>query len=260
MPYATAGDCRIYYETDGRGTVDGTETVVFLGDLGVGPWQWAWQAGSLAGPFETVVPTTRGCGRSDAPAGPYDVTDLVGDLEAVLADVGVRSAHLVGAGLGGLVAVHAARRLERPEKLVLLGTPPTGTEYDTDALVADPTDEAAVRATTETALSASFREAQPDAVDRIVAWRGDEDATPEARTAQATALREADATDWLYEVTNDALVIHGRADEICPPAAGEALARDLPGGEFVGIDDAGHLVGIEAARPVNDRLHAFLGE
>lgn len=258
MPHATGSGCRIYYETDGRGTVDETAAVVFLGDLGFGPWQWAWQAGALAGPFQTVVPTTRGVGRSDAPSGPYTAEELVADLDAVLSAAGVDSAHVVGCGLGGHVAIHAARQLDRLDRLAVLGTTAEPAAYDTDALVADPTDETAVRDSLAAGLTASFRERQPEAVDRIVDWRVAEDAPPAVWEAQAAAF--ADATDWLYEVTNETLVIHGETDTVVPAAAGERLAENLPRGEFHAVPDAGHLVGVEAARAVTDKLHAFLGE
>ena len=257
VPHTTGSGCRIYYETDGRGTVEGTAAVVFLGDLGFGPWQWAWQASALAGPFQTVVPTTRGVGRSDAPPGPYAVKELVADVDAVLSAAGVDSAHVVGCGLGGHVAIHAARQLERLDKLALVGTTAEPAAYDTDALAADPADETAVRASLAAGLTASFREANPDAVDRIVDWRTAEDAPPAVWAAQAAAF--TDATEWLYEVTNETLVLHGAADAVVPAAAGERLAEDLPRGEFRSVPDAGHLVGVEAARTVNDRLHAFLG-
>lgn len=260
MPYTTSGDCRIYYETDGRGTVDGTDQVAFLGDVGLGPWQWAWQAGALAGPFETVVPTARGCGRSEDPSGACDVRDLVADLDAVLADAGADSTHLVGAGLGGLVAVHAARRLGRVKKLVLLGTPPTGDRYDPTPLFADPNDEDALESSLDAALSEQFRTQQSEAIERIVGWRAAEDASREAWDAHAAALDGADATDWLYEVTNDALVVHGTADELCPVDAGRELARGLPRGESLEYEDAGHLVGVECSKPLNDRLVAFLSD
>lgn len=257
MPHATGSGVRIYYETDGRGTVDGTETVVFLGDFGFGPWQWAWQASALAGPFRTVVPTTRGVGRSGAPPGPYDTGDLVADVDAVLSGVGADSAHVVGAGLGGHLAVHAARRLGRIDRVAVLGAAASPSAYDPTALAADLDDPEAVRASLAAGLTEGFRTAQPETVDRIVDWRTAEDAPPSVWEAQAGAL--TDATDWLYEVTNETLVVHGTADAVVSSAAGERLADGLPRGEFHPVENAGHLVGIEAARPVNDRLHAFLG-
>jgi pimeloyl-ACP methyl ester carboxylesterase len=282
VPYATVADRQLYYETSGRGTVDGTATVVFVGDAGLGPWQWAWQADALAGPFETVVPTTRGCGQADASSDASDDSTggatpstgsshsgdlpnelepdaLLADLDAVVSDAGVDEAHVVAAGLGGLLAVVAARRRSWPERLVLLGTPPTGTRSSPEWVTGPSGDEDELRAATTAALSDEFCERQPDAVDQIVAWRAAEDASPAERSRQVAALSGLDATDWLYEVTNEALVIHGDADAVCPPDAGEQLARELPRGEFSPVADAGHLVGVEASRLVNDRLHAFLG-
>jgi 3-oxoadipate enol-lactonase len=268
VPYATEdgttggvdGETRIYYEVNGRGTVEGTDAVAFVGEVGFGPWQWGWQAPALAGPYRAVVPTTRGCGRSDAPPTPWAVSDLVADLDAVLSDAGVRSAHLVGTGLGGLVALQAARDLGRIDRLVLLGTPPSADRFDADALAADPADETAVRSSLDAALSAEFREAHPDAVDRIVDWRSAEDATPDAFDAHRAALDSVDAAGWLYEVTNEALVIHGSDDAACPVAAGRDLADGLPRGEFHAGEGAGHLVGVEHSKVVNDRIVAFLDE
>ncbi len=76
----------------------------------------------------------RGTGRSDAPAGPYDVGTLAADLEAVLADHGVGSAHLVGAGPGGMVALQYAHQYSRARSLTLYCTAGSGDAIDRDAL------------------------------------------------------------------------------------------------------------------------------
>ncbi len=81
MPTAHNRDVALYYEADGDGP-----TVVFINDVGYGAWLWGWHYDAVAGPYETVVWDLRGTGRSDAPAGPYDVATLAADLEAVLAD------------------------------------------------------------------------------------------------------------------------------------------------------------------------------
>ncbi|MFC7041768.1 alpha/beta fold hydrolase [Halonotius sp. GCM10025705] len=96
MPSVDADGCGIHYTQAGENP--DAPAVVFLGDLGFGAWGWSWQYGALAGPCRVVVIDTRGAGRSDAPDGPYAMADLVGDLEAVLADCNIRTAHLVGCG------------------------------------------------------------------------------------------------------------------------------------------------------------------
>ncbi|SFS36207.1 alpha/beta fold hydrolase [Halostagnicola kamekurae] len=262
MPTASNGDTSLHYELDGDGyrdSADGApDTVVFVPEVGLGGWSWGWQHAALSGPFETLVWDLRGTGRSDAPPGPYDLETLASDLEAVLADADVRSAHVVGAGLGGAVALEAARATNRVETLALLGTAPTASAFALEPLFAPPDDREAIRSSLETVLSVDFRSRQPDVLEGIVDWRADGDAPRAGWEAQLAALSGFDASDWLVELTQPALVLHGADDELVDPDAGERLARGLPRGEFERIEAAGHLAFIERSRTVNDRLLGFL--
>ena len=253
MARTSKGDVGLYYETAGSGP-----TVAFVGDVGYGAWQWGWQHAAVAGPYESLVADLRGTGRSDAPPGPYAVEDLVADFTTVLSDAGVRSAHVVGAGLGGMVALEAARTTARVDSLVLLGTAASGADLDLEPLWGDPDDPDALESSLAAGLSDAFVDARPDAVERMVEWRSEADADRAAWEAQAAAVADFDVSDRLYEITAPALVCHGRDDAVWPPARGEALAEGLPRGEFYGVEDAGHLVHVEASRRVNDDLIGFL--
>jgi pimeloyl-ACP methyl ester carboxylesterase len=251
MPIAHNGDVSLYYESAG----EGEETVVFVGDAGFGAWQWAWQHRAVTGPFRSVVLDLRGVGRSDGPSGPYSVAGLADDVAAVLADADASRAHLVGAGLGGLVALDLAHESGRIRSLTLLGCGLADANREPDPMraFASPDDTAAVRASTETLLSASFCAAQPEVVDRIVAWRTDEDAPRRVWQAHTAAVERYEPPP-LYEVTAPAVVVHGAADTCWPVDGARALAADLPRGEPVVCEDAGRLVGVERSRLVNDRL------
>ncbi|WP_459879722.1 alpha/beta fold hydrolase [Halorubrum gandharaense] len=259
MPYANNGDVRLRYEVDGESAA-ADEAVVFCGDAGFGAWQFGWQHGALAGPHRVITPETRGIGDSDAPPGPYSVEELASDLEAVLRDAGVRTAHLVGYGLGGMVALAHSDRSTRAESLVLLGTAASGDAYNVEGVWADPNDPAAMKATLSALLSADFRERRPEELDRIADWRIAEDAGSEVFAAHRAAVEGFDYAGRLYELTTPALVIHGGEDAVCPPSAGETLAEGLPRGEFEELPDAGHLVGVEASAAVNDLLVGWLAE
>ncbi|SDR30758.1 alpha/beta fold hydrolase [Natronobacterium texcoconense] len=255
MPTASNGDVSLFYEREGEG-----ETVVFVPEAGLGGWSWGWQHAALAGPFEVVVWDLRGTGRSDAPPGPYDLETLADDLEAVLADCNARNVHVVGLGLGGAIALEAARTSSRVETLALIGTAARESEFDLEGLFAPPDDREGLRESLETALSAEFREDQPEVVDGIVDWRADGDADRAGWEAQVGALEGFDATDWLVEVTQPARVLHGTDDALVPASAGRELARGLPRGEYVELEGAGHLATIEQSRTVNDLLVGFLEE
>jgi pimeloyl-ACP methyl ester carboxylesterase len=250
MPTASNGSVSLYYEADGD--PDGG-TVVCLGEAGYGAWQWGWQHAGLTGPFETLVTDLRGTGRSDAPPGPYAVDDLVADVQSVLEAHGRRRVHVVGAGLGGMVALELARISSRPRSLALLGTAPVGAGLTLDPLFGSPSDPDALESSLAAAFTRGFLDDHPDAIGRIVDWRAAEDATREAWAAQVAAVEAFDVSDRLYEIDVPALVIHGRDDVVWPIARGRRLAEGLPRGEFVGLD-GGHLIGIERPAAVNDRL------
>jgi pimeloyl-ACP methyl ester carboxylesterase len=256
MPTVQNRGVELYYDVAGDG-----ETVAFVNDVGYGAWLWGWQHAALAGPYETLTWDLRGTGRSDAPAGPYDVRALAADLEAVLKDHAVADVHLVGAGLGGMVALAYARRYSRAETLTLFGTAASGDAVDDDSLdslFAPRDDPAALRSSLAGAFAADL-DAYPEVVDDVVSWRAEGDADRQGWEAQAAAMCGFDATGWLYEVTQPARVFHGVADAVVPANAGERLAEDLPRGEYVAVE-GGHLCFVEEAAAVNDALVGFLDE
>ena len=252
MPTVRTDDgIELYYRAAGSG-----DTVVFVGECGFGAWQWAWQYDGLAGPYETIAWDLRGTGRSDAPDGPYSVDRLAADLEAVLAANSVRNAHVVGAGLGGMIGLRYAREHTRAETLSLLGTAPSGDRIDTDALrELFPDADEALRDSLSGAFSRRFLTDASEAVERICEWRREEDADAGGREAQIGALETFEAGP-LYELTLPALVFNGLEDPVVDPDAGRELGEELPGGSFEPVEGK-HLHYVEHARAVTDRLDGF---
>lgn len=255
MPRTTREGVTLYYETAGAG-----ETVAFVGEAGYGAWQWGWQYDRVAGPFEALVWGLRGTGRSDAPSGPYAVDTLVDDLEAVLAAADARRVHLVGAGLGGMIALRHARRYGRTATLSLFGTAPEGQQIEERALRdlhAPADDTEALRASLRGAFSPAFLE-ETALVERICGWRAEEDADRAAFEAQVAAALAFEAGPR-YEVALPTLVYHGLDDPVVPVDVGQELAEELPRGTFEAVEGR-HLCFAEHSRAVNDRLLDFLDE
>lgn len=245
MPTAKNGDVDLYYEVAGSG-----HTVCFVSDLGCGPWLWSWQAPSLAGQYETIVWDLRGTGQSDG-AEEYGIERQAADLESVLAEHSVQHATLVGAGMGGMIALAYANTYSRVDRLALLGTTAKGVCFTPDPFLGGSHDVDAL-------TSQAFRDAHPEAINQIVEWREDEDATPSVKRLQAEAVAAFDISDSLYEITGPALVCHGTADMVVPQEAGESLARDLPRGNIERFGDGSHFFFIEQSRLVSDALAGFL--
>lgn len=260
MTTARRDGVSLYYETEGDG-----ETVAFLGEIGFGAWQWGWQHAALAGPYEALVPDMWGTGRSDASSNSYSVENLSSDLEAIFAEHGSRRVHLVGAGLGGMVALAYAREYGRARSLTLIGTSPGGPRARLPAaprerLFAPPDDRDALRESLSGLFSEEFIDKQPEVCEGIAKWRAAGDAGRKGWEAQNAAFEGFDASDWLYEITTPALVLHGKDDEVVPVENGRTLAEGLPKVDLEVYEDAGHGVWIERSRPVNDRILEFLDE
>jgi 3-oxoadipate enol-lactonase len=254
VPTTTRKGTTLHFDRAGAG-----ETVAFVGEAGYGAWQWGWQYDRVAGPFEALVWDLRGTGRSD-PSGVYDVDAMADDLEAVLAAVDARRAHLVGAGLGGMVALRHARRHDRTATLSLFCTASDGGRVDAETLRglhAPAEDTDALRESLSDAFSQPFL-AQTALVEQICEWRAADDADREAFEEQVAAALAFEAGP-LYEVDLPALVCHGLADPVVPAEAGRDLARALPRGSFEAVEGR-HLCFAEHSRAVNDRLLDFLGE
>jgi len=255
VPTTTADSRTLYYELTGDG-----ETVVFVNEAGYGAWQWGWQHDQLTGPFETLVWDLPGTGRSD-PSADLTVDDLAADLEQILTAAGCRRAHVVGAGLGGMVALRYAREYGRAISLTLVGTAADGgaiNEEDLRGLHASPDDPDALRRSLSGAFSEQFLAQQSEIVDQICKWRAEDDADGEAFEAQVGAALSFESGP-LYELTLPTLLCHGFDDPVVPVEAGRELAEKLPRGTFEAVEGR-HLAFAEHARPVTDRLVAFFDE
>ncbi|PSP68736.1 alpha/beta hydrolase [Halobacteriales archaeon QS_1_69_70] len=252
MPTVTVDGTDLRYEVEGR---EGRPAVAFVPDVGVGPWLWGWQAPALANHYRTLVYAQRGTGRSDN-TGPYSVGRLAADLEAVLADAGVERVHLVGAGLGGMVALRYAREYGRARSLSLFGAAASGDRVDAEALaVLHPDDPTRLRESLSLAFTDRYL-SEAGVLDDVVGWRREEDAVGEALAGHREAALGFEA-QALHEVERPALVCHGVDDSVVPAGAGQDLAAALPRGRFEAVEGK-RFCFVEHAAAVTDAVDGFL--
>ena len=254
MPRIEVDGTGLRYELAGEGD---RPAIAFVPDVGFGPWVWGWQAPELAGPYRTLVPATRGTDGSD-PTGPYTVDRFAADLEAMLSDADIRRVHLVGAGLGAMVALRYAREYGRARSLSLLSASASGDRIDRTALSElHPSDPDRFEPSLSLAFTDQFLEAT-GLGERITEWRRSEDATGEAATGHREAAIGFDSGP-LYELSVPALVCHGVDDPIVPMQVGEALAEGLPRGRFEAVEGK-RCCYVEHAAAVTDVIDEFVSD
>lgn len=268
MPTVDADGVTIAYET--QGPVEG-DTVVFVEGLGYGRWMWNWQVDALADDYRVVRYDNRGTGASDAPPGPYTIPEMASDLDAVLdavLDAG-EEAHVVGASMGGMIAMQYVLDYDRAASLTLLCTSHGGEDAvpipdeTLDRMFNVPDDAGpreAIRHKMRPAMTDAFWESNQDTIEQIVDWRLETDASDAAREAQAAGVQAFDVQDDLAAIDVPTLVLHGTADRVLPVENGRQVADGIPTAEFVPVEGGAHLFFIEQHETVNDTIRDFIDD
>ena len=183
---------------------------------------------------------------------PYTLSDMAGDVAALLDHLGQAGAHIVGLSMGGMIAQTLA--IEQPERCFSLtsmmsssGNPelPQGDEAVRTAFVAPlPAERGAAIAQYEQAWAAvggphfdsrrvGLARMSEQAIERGFPWDG--------FIRQLLAiLHQPDRRAALAQLQVPALVIHGSADPLVPLAAGEDTANALANGRLAIVDKLGH--------------------
>jgi pimeloyl-ACP methyl ester carboxylesterase len=274
MPQVRANGIDIEYESFGR---DSDPLILFI--MGFGAQLIFWPEplcqGLAAKGFRVVRFDNRDVGKSTHLAGQpapdpralfaevmagrrphvsYTLDDMANDAVGLIDTLGAKSAHIIGASMGGmiaqLVAINHPDRAKsltsimsttgrrdlpsgNPETLSVLFRPPNGTSRDdlVDASIlvqkalagsGFPSSEAEMRARAE--LRTDYAPFDMDGIAR-----------------QSAALIVAEPrNESLKTLRCPALVLHGADDPVIPPAGGKDTAESIPGADLIIIPGMGH--------------------
>jgi 3-oxoadipate enol-lactonase len=262
MPTTTRDGVTLFYERHG----DAGDPVLLVMGLGGSLDFWEFQTPVLARTHRVCVYDNRGIGRSDKPAGPYDVRTLAGDAVAVMDACGFDRAHVVGLSMGGMIAQELAiRHSDRVGALVLAAT------------YAKPDDDVKVTATTSALDPKTIDPKQlfkmmmglvlsPEFIAREKAWlqalreRALATFVVEGFMAQLAATMSHDATAELHRIAAPTLVMKPAADQLIPPRASDELARLIPGSRLMTFEHGSHGFNVEQADKFNRAVLDFLAQ
>lgn len=238
------------------------EPVLFIPGLGYGTWSWARQVGKVSSVATAILMDNRGAGRSDKPAGPYSIEQLAADAHAVLVQRSARPAHVVGASMGGYIALTLAlRHPEAVRSLTLIATTSggpgsRGVPHRTlaawaKAAYVGPVEFA--RTTMPLSFAPGWVEEHPAEFEELLAIRLSAPTPAAAWRAQFAAcaafLRAGLPAGALPARS---VIVHGTADRVVPYSNAAHLSERVNGAPVVTLQDAGHLCWIERAEIVND--------
>jgi pimeloyl-ACP methyl ester carboxylesterase len=188
----------------------------------------------------------------DASSVPYGLADLADDTVGLLDALGLDSAHVVGASMGGMIAqVVAIRYPDRVRSLTSImsttGDPTVGAPAEAAlALLLSPPaadrDGAVQRAVdTYRVIGSPGFEFDETGLRERAGLSFDRAYDPAGVARQLAAiLTTPDRTAELAKVSVPTLVIHGEHDALVDVSGGRATAAAVPGSDLLVVDGMGH--------------------
>jgi pimeloyl-ACP methyl ester carboxylesterase len=262
---ANTGSVTLAYETFGE---HGRPPLVLIMGLGAQMVTWhtdfceALAAGGYVVRFDNRdvgesqwlegVPDLAACAAGDTSSAVYTLEDMADDTAGLLDVLGLESAHILGASMGGMIAqTLAIRHPQRVRSLTSImsttGEPGIAapTAAATAVLMSPPAtnrEEAVVRALAANKVigSPGFTRNQQDIRDRAAqAW--DRGVNAEGFLRQVAAVyASGDRTEALRSLDVPTLVVHGEDDPLIPLPAGLATAAAIPGADLWVVPGMGH--------------------
>jgi pimeloyl-ACP methyl ester carboxylesterase len=222
-----------------------------------------------------VMPDLAGCGSSERPssAGGSSLQDQASLLLRLLDQLGLDRVAVLGADLGGTVAVElAARARDRVAALALVGSPVHPLLWPTAPVVpllvpgAGEALLAALRArprlgrrVVARALGANLPDPELDRY--LAALQSSEDTAAFLRLVRAVDLRPTErAWQQLCADPLPTLVLWGSEDALRSAAYGRRLVAEMPGAIWAPVTGAGHLLPAERPERVAEEVAGFLAE
>jgi pimeloyl-ACP methyl ester carboxylesterase len=253
----TRGGRAVGYEEHGAGS-----PVVLLHPFPFARGIWSDLTDVLAARYRVISVDARGFGESPLGEERYAIDDLADDLAALLDELDVARAAVLGESMGGYAALaFAVRHPARLGALILADT-----RAGADSAETRKARDGAIGRIKATGsgpyLDGSLaRLLSPAAPAELVTFlRARAETRAASLVAGIEALRDRpDRSGQLGEIRVPTLAIRGSDDQVTTAADMQQMAGAIAGATFVSIPGAGHLSHIEAPRAFQQALMPFLG-
>jgi 3-oxoadipate enol-lactonase len=257
---ASINGIRLNFEVEGPGAAP---AVVLHHPLATNLATWDELTAALVPRYRVVRFDARGHGQSEASKAPYTFATLSADVIGLMDHLKLERAHFLGLSMGGMVGQHLG--LEQPQRLSSLILSSTSSRIPAEA---QPLWDERVKNAREKGMASqvptalqrwlaqSTRDSKPAVVARMT--RCLETTPVEGYVGWCQAIRNLNITDRLKGIGLPTRVIVGAEDMGTPPAAAEAIHREIAGSDLVVVPGVAHMLHVEVPETFNRLVLEFL--
>ena len=261
MAFMLADGAQLAYDEQGDGPA-----VLLLHGFPLCRAMWRPQVRDLvAAGYRVIVPDLRGFGESDQPQGACAMERYADDQIALLDQLQVEQAVVVGMSMGGYVLFNLLRRF--PERIAGAVLCVTRSVADDEAArtrrvqlageLMRQGPQVAADAFVELLFAPDTPAQRPKLVEEVYSWMVSCGSV--GLSAGLLAMRDReDATPLLAQIAVPTLVIAAQQDRACPQEHAEMMARGVAGAQLALLPEGGHLVNLEQPNRFNQALLDFL--
>ncbi len=258
---ASVGEIRIAYRKTAARDDQGNLPILLIHGFGGDQNSWLFNINELCNKHAVYSFDLPGHGSSSKSVGSGTLTELAKSVSALMNVIDLQRAHIVGHSLGAAIAVElAGLSKSQAASLTLISSAGAGTEVDRQYI------EGFVNAKRRKEVKPFLQQlfANPELVNRdmvedVLKAKRIDGAESSMRTIAEASLffaSDIEPGENLATIELPIQIIWGKDDQIATVSHTDNLPEGI---DIHIIEDAGHMVHMEAARKVNDLIDKFIG-
>ncbi|MEE9379704.1 MAG: alpha/beta hydrolase [Candidatus Lokiarchaeia archaeon] len=274
MSFANSNGINISYELKGNGF-----PVLFFHGFGSKKEIWKPQIKDFSKEYTTITFDLRGTGKTERPDYPYTMEMFADDIKGLMDYLQIKSTHLIGRSLGGMIAQNFVLKYpQHVKKLVLIATNAKFDDSSTVDLVInnrikeiESIKKDPVKAFWNKSVfiyHQKFRqELKQSPKKKIYNVFSLEDLIEESATSpsraqdiinQGNAMKGHNTINRLNEIKNETLLLSTSHDRLIPKSLMIEINKKIPNSILKIIEKAGHFMTVSRATEVNKIILDFL--
>lgn len=258
MPTTSISGAKLFYRDEGEGA-----PLLFIHAFPLNSTMWEAQIQAFAPHMRVIAPDLPGFGPSILGSGDKSIDRYADTIAALLDDLGIERANVIGLSMGGYTALALVRR--HPQRVSALVLADTKAPADTEDARAKRTENAQIVQThgqdalSDRMLATLLSPDAPDSLSESVRSMVRANSREGLTAALKALANRADATPLLGQIHVPTAIIVGEHDTVTPLSDAQALHQGIANSTLTVIPNAAHLSNLEAPEAFNAALRAAIG-